>query len=214
MAAFNDPVLGAALSDRMIERTLDQMRTWLRAGVAFGHVAINATAADFRREGFAEALIAALEQREILPSLLQLEVTETVFLGRDSGDVGVALPVLSSHGVRIALDDFGTGYASLSHLNQFPVDLLKIDRSFINLLGQSPDAEAITCAVINLGRSMGLEVVAEGIETQAQEAQLIKLGCNTGQGFLYSGAVQAAEVPRLLTAWQHPRPTPGVADAA
>lgn len=213
-AAFNDPVLGAALSERMIERTLDQMRAWLRSGIAFGHVALNATAADFRREGFAESLIAAMEQRGITPSLLQIEVTETVFLGRDSGYVGASLQVLSGRGVRIALDDFGTGYASLSHLNQFPVDLLKIDRSFINLLGRSPDAEAISCAVINLGRSLGLEVVAEGIETEDQEAHLVSLGCNTGQGFLYSGAVQAAEVPRLLTGWQHSRPPGKVADAA
>jgi diguanylate cyclase (GGDEF)-like protein/PAS domain S-box-containing protein len=213
-AAFNDPVLGAALSERMIERTLDQMRAWLRSGIAFGHVALNATASDFRREGFAEALITALDMRRIPPSLLQIEVTETVFLGRDSGYVGAALQVLSGHGVRIALDDFGTGYASLSHLNQFPVDLLKIDRSFISLLGRSPDAEAISCAVINLGRSLGLEVVAEGIETETQEARLLELGCNTGQGFLYSGAVQAAEVPRLLAGWQNARPASTVADAA
>jgi diguanylate cyclase (GGDEF)-like protein/PAS domain S-box-containing protein len=210
MAAFNDPVLGAALSDRMIERTLDQMRAWLRAGVAFGHVALNATAADFRREGFAEMLIAALAQRGISPALLQIEVTETVFLGRDSGYVEAALRTLSSHGVKIALDDFGTGYASLSHLNQFPVDLLKIDRSFIGLLGRSADAEAISCAVINLGHSLGLEVVAEGIETEHQEAHLIELGCTIGQGFLYSGAIPADEVPRLLAGWQHARPARAV----
>jgi diguanylate cyclase (GGDEF)-like protein/PAS domain S-box-containing protein len=214
MAAFNDPVLGASLSDRMIERTLDQMRAWLRAGISFGHVALNATAADFRREGFAEMLIAALEQRGIAPSLLQIEVTETVFLGRDSGYVEAALRALSSHGVKIALDDFGTGYASLSHLNQFPVDLLKIDRSFIALLGRNADAEAISCAVINLGHSLGLEVVAEGIETEHQEARLIELGCTIGQGFLYSAAVQAEDVPRLLAGWRHARSPGRVADAA
>src|SRR5690606_13868984 len=121
MAAFNDPALAAARSDRMLERTLDQMRAWLRAAIPFGHVALNATAADFRREGFAEMLIAALAQREIAPSLLQIEVTETVFLGRDSDHVEAVLRTLSSHGVKIALADFGTGYASLTHLNQFPV---------------------------------------------------------------------------------------------
>jgi EAL domain-containing protein (putative c-di-GMP-specific phosphodiesterase class I) len=190
------------------------MRAWLRAGIPFGHVALNATAADFRREGFAEMLIAALEQRGIAPSLLQIEVTETVFLGRDSGYVEAALRALSSHGVKIALDDFGTGYASLSHLNQFPVDLLKIDRSFIALLGRNADAEAISCAVINLGHSLGLEVVAEGIETEHQEARLIELGCTIGQGFLYSAAVQAEDVPRLLAGWRHARSPGRVADAA
>lgn len=214
MAAFNDPVLGASLSDRMLERTLDQMRAWLHAGIPFGHIALNATAADFRRENFAEMLIAALAQRGISPSLLQIEVTENVFLGRDSDYVAAALRKLSSHGMKIALDDFGTGYASLSHLNQFQVDLLKIDRSFIGLLGRSADAEAISCAVINLGHSLGLEVVAEGIETERQEARLIELGCTIGQGFLYSAAVQAADVPRLLASWHRPRSADGVADAA
>src|SRR5690606_7834947 len=138
-----------------------------KSGVAFGHVALNATAADLRREGFADMVMAALAQRAIPPTLLQIEVTETVFLGHTSSHVETTLRALSQHGVSIALDDFGTGYASLSHLNQFPVDLLKIDRSFIGLLGGCSDAEAISCAVINLGRSLGLEVVAEGIETEA-----------------------------------------------
>ncbi len=206
MAAFNDPALGVALSERMLEHTLDQMRTWLKSGVAFGHVALNATAADLRREGYADMVMTALAQRAIPPTLLQIEVTETVFLGHASGHVETTLRALNRHGVRIALDDFGTGYASLSHLNQFPVDLLKIDRSFIGLLGSSLDAEAISCAVINLGRSLGLEVVAEGIETEAQEARLIELGCNTGQGFLYSKAIPGAEVPRLLAGWPWSRP--------
>lgn len=214
MAAFNDPSLGAALSERMLEHTLDQMRTWLKAGVTFGHVAINATAADLRREGFADSMIAAMAQRAIPPTLLQIEVTETVFLGHNSSHVEAALRALSSHGVRIALDDFGTGYASLSHLNQFPVDLLKIDRSFIGLLGRSADAEAISCAVINLGRSLGLEVVAEGIETEAQVTQLLELGCNTGQGFLYSEAIPGSEVPRLLTGWPRSQSSIGVSNAA
>src|SRR5690606_26160169 len=108
----------------------------------------------------------------------------------------------------------GTGYASLSHLNQFPVDLLKIDRSFIGLLGRSADAEAISCAVINLGHSLGLEVVAEGVETEQQEARLAELGCTIGQGFLYSAAVRAEEVPRLLAGWHRSGSTRGVADAA
>ena len=96
-----------------------------------------------------------------------------------------------------ALDDFGTGYASLSHLKQFPVDLLKIDRSFVQDLGRSRDAEAITAAVINLGHCLGMEVVAEGVETVGQQTWLAHLGCDTGQGFLYSPAIPAAEVPLL-----------------
>jgi len=213
-AAFEDPALGRLLSERMIEQTLGHMQAWLLQGVEFGYVAINATAADFRRENFAADLIAQLAARSIPPWLLQVEVTETVFLGRGADHVEIALRALSDAGIGIALDDFGTGYASLSHLNQFPVDLLKIDRSFIRDLGRQGDAEAIAGAVVHLGHCLGLEVVAEGIETVEQEAQLIAFGCNTGQGFLYSEAVPADQVPALLSGWElgH-RPGP-VADAA
>ena len=109
-----------------------------------------------------------------------------------------ALKVLSSHGVRIALDDFGTGYASLSHLTHYPVDLLKIDRSFIAQIGNSADAAAICSAVINLGQCLGMEVIAEGVETPEQEAYLLSVGCNMGQGYLYARALAAAEVPPLV----------------
>jgi diguanylate cyclase (GGDEF)-like protein/PAS domain S-box-containing protein len=198
MAAFDDPTLGPALSDRMVARTLDHMQQWLQRGVAFGHVAINVAAIDFRREEFAGELLAQLHRRGIPPPALQVEVTETVFLGRETNDVEAALRTLSAAGVRIALDDFGTGYASLSHLNRFPVDLLKIDRTFIAELGRSADADAICAAVINLGHCLGMEIVAEGIETAAQEAELVRLGCDTGQGFLYAGALPAEAVPAAL----------------
>jgi len=197
-AAFEDPALGGPISDRMLDLVLTDMERWLREGVDFGHVAINVTASDFRGGGFAERLLARLKARQIPPSCIQIEVTETVFLGRGADFVGDALRHLSDQGIRIALDDFGTGYASLSHLNQFPVDLLKIDRSFIRQIGSSPDAEAISATVINLGHCLGLEVIAEGIETAAQEAHLARAGCDTGQGFLYSGALPAKEVPIAL----------------
>jgi EAL domain-containing protein (putative c-di-GMP-specific phosphodiesterase class I) len=98
----------------------------------------------------------------------------------------------------IALDDFGTGYASLSHLKQFPVDLLKIDKSFVRDLCVTPDAAAIIRAVIHLGHSLDVRIVAEGIETLAQQASLVAQGCDFGQGYLYSPAVPAGEVPAIL----------------
>ncbi|HEY6814886.1 MAG TPA: EAL domain-containing protein [Croceibacterium sp.] len=205
-AAFDDPALGAALSERMIDRTLDQISRWLAEGVPFGHVAINLTAGDFRREGFAEGLLARLRQRAIPPWCLQIEVTETVFLGRGAGYVEAALRLLSENGIIVALDDFGTGYASLSHLSQFPIDLLKIDRTFVEQLGHSAEAEAISAAVINLGHCLGMQIVAEGVETAAQEAKLVALGCDIGQGFLYSKALPAEAVAPALGA-QEPRTT-------
>lgn len=198
-AAFDDPVLGAALSERMLGLVLDDLQAWQAAGVAFGHVAINATGADFRRREFVDMICNGLKERNLPPSSIQIEVTENVFLGRGADDVELTLGRLSELGIRIALDDFGTGYASLSHLNQFPVDLLKIDRSFIKKLGTSAESDAISSAVINLGHCLGLEVIAEGIETSVQEAHLMQMGCDIGQGFLYSRALPAAEVPGVLT---------------
>lgn len=197
-AAFDDPALSGPLSERMLEKVLDDVQRWVRSGVAFGHVAINVTAADFRRGAFAETILARLHARGVPPSCIQIEVTETVFLGQSADDVKNSLRRLSDHGIRIALDDFGTGYASLSHLNQFPVDLLKIDRSFIEKIGTNADAEAISATVINLGHCLNLEVVAEGVETAEQEMHLIAMGCDTGQGFLYSKALPADEIQSFI----------------
>ena len=197
-AALDDPNLGPRISDRMLNCILDDVSGWLEAGVPFGHVALNLTMADFRAAGFVTNLLARLQARGIPPGCLQIEVTESVFLGRTADAVENALRMLNRAGIRIALDDFGTGYASLSHLRRFPVDVLKIDRAFVQDIGNGVEVEAISAAVINLGHCMGIEVVAEGVETPAQEEYLRQLGCDMGQGFLYSGAVPAQDVPALL----------------
>ena len=197
-AAFEDLKLAAEISDRMIDCVIRDICRWLNRGIDFGHVAINAAAAEFRRGDFAERLLERLAANRIDPRHLQVEVTETVFLGRGADYVERALKTLSAGGIRIALDDFGTGYASLSHLKQFPVDILKIDRSFVRNLRDDPDDAAIISAVIQLGRSLGIEIVAEGIETAAQEYLLHGRGCDYGQGFLYSKAVPARRVPALV----------------
>ena len=198
-AAFEDLEVAAKLSDRMIEHAIADMCGWLDRGLDFGHVAINASAAEFRSDRFAEHVLEQLETSSIPSSMLQLEVTETVFLGRGAEYVHRALEMLSDAGVKIALDDFGTGYASLRHLKQFPVDLIKIDRSFVRDLDSDPGDEAIVRAVINLGRSLGIAVVAEGIEQESQVEWLLREGCTVGQGFLFSPAQPASAVPLLLT---------------
>jgi diguanylate cyclase (GGDEF)-like protein/PAS domain S-box-containing protein len=197
-AAFEDLTIATGLSDRMIEGVIADMRGWLERGIAFGHVAINAAAAEFRGGDFAERLLERLAAAEVPAHFVQLEVTETVFLGRGAECVERTLKTLSAAGMTIALDDFGTGYASLSHLKQFPVDLLKIDKSFVRDLNVTPDAAAIIRAVIHLGHSLDVRIVAEGIETLAQQASLVAQGCDFGQGYLYSPAVPAAEVPAIL----------------
>ena len=197
-AAFEDPTLAKALSDRMIDRTLKDIRSWLDRGIEFGHVAINVAAAEFRSGRFAEELLEKLKRCEISTDCLQIEVTETVFLGRGADHVQRALRRLRDAGLRIALDDFGTGFASLAHLMQFPVDALKIDKSFIKGIGNADQAEAITKAIVNLGQSLSIEIIAEGVQTPEQELYLINLGCQTGQGFLYSKAVAGEMVDAML----------------
>lgn len=197
-AAFDDPGLAAEISDRMIALVIQDVRRWLDDGVDFGHVAVNAAAAEFRRGCFAERLLDQLAGAGIPTRYIQLEVTETVFLGRGAECVGNALKILSEAGVMIALDDFGTGYASLAHLKQFPVDILKIDRSFVRNLHGDADDEAIVRAVIGLGKSLNIGIVAEGIETPAQSAFLRKYDCDYGQGFLFSQAQASAHVAALV----------------
>jgi diguanylate cyclase (GGDEF)-like protein/PAS domain S-box-containing protein len=197
-AAFEDLDVAAAISDRMIERVIADMRGWLDKGIEFSHVAVNSSAAEFRRDNFAERVLEQLRAAKIPTRCFQLEVTETVFLGRGAEYVHRALALLSSQGVKIALDDFGTGYASLRHLKQFPVDIIKIDQSFVRDMAIDPGDEAIIRAVINLGSSLGIKVVAEGIETEEQDRRLLELGCDFGQGFLFSRAVAPGRVPRLI----------------
>jgi diguanylate cyclase (GGDEF)-like protein/PAS domain S-box-containing protein len=197
-AAFEDHGTAAAISDRMIEKVIADMARWRAEGVEFKQIAINAAAAEFRRGDFAESLLERLHAARVPPESLQLEVTETVFLGRGADYVERALKTLSSAGVQIALDDFGTGYASLSHLKQFPVDVLKIDRSFVAELEQNTDAAAIIRAVITLGHSLDIEVVAEGIETAEQAGWLTHKGCHYGQGHLYAAAGPAEDLPNII----------------
>jgi diguanylate cyclase (GGDEF)-like protein/PAS domain S-box-containing protein len=197
-AAFDEPDVAAAISDRMLERSIIDMRRWLDEGVGFRSVAFNASAAEFRRGGFADGVLEQLEKAGVPPNCLQIEVTETVFLGRGAEYVLTALKVLNAEGVKIALDDFGTGYASLRHLKEFPVEFIKIDQSFVRDMVVDPGDLAIVRAVINLGQSLGMRVVAEGIESTEQADRLRQLGCDLGQGFLFSKAVPAEDVPGLL----------------
>lgn len=197
-AAFEDLELAVAISDRIIDQVIVDMRRWLDQGLQFGHVAVNAAAAEFRGGRFAESVLERLEKAGVPPRYLHLEVTETVFLGRGAEYVERALKLLSEAGVSIALDDFGTGYASLRHLKQFPVDVIKVDRSFVQNMEIDPEDAAIVEAVLNLGKSLKIEVVAEGIETASQALRLRELDCCYGQGFLFSHAVAASRVPGLI----------------
>jgi len=196
--AFKDYELASKIGELMQNRVFGDMRNWLDKGLPIGFVAINAAPVEFLRDDFAERLIARMDEHRIPPHLVEIEVTEHVFLERGSDFVGRALKTLSHTGVRIALDDFGTGYSSLSHLRDYPVDVVKIDRSFIDKITTDAEVRAIVSAVIDLARSLNLEVVAEGVETEAQKWLLIQHRCGVGQGYLFGRAIEADEVPYLL----------------
>ncbi len=200
-AAFDDPHLSIALGRRMQDMVFKDMRRWLDAGIDFGHVAINASAAEFRSKEFEDQILESLRTNGIPAHYLELEVTETVFLGRGAEGVEKALRTLSAEGVKIALDDFGTGYASLSHLKQFPVDIIKIDRSFVHDLAHNPDDTVILQAVLNLARNLSITTVAEGVETVVQADFLRNQGCDIGQGYLFGKAGPSIQLPELVRSW-------------
>ena len=160
-------------------------------------IAVNLSPVQFRSTGFAARVIELVTSAGVSPTQIELEVTEGVFI-EDDGRVQNAIAQLRAVGFRIALDDFGTGYSSLSYLQKFAVDKIKIDRSFVANIGEGADSTAIVNAVVTLGRSMGLTVNAEGVETAAQRDFLRAAGCDELQGFLFSKAVPAEEITQHL----------------
>jgi diguanylate cyclase (GGDEF)-like protein len=184
---LNDRKLAALIQDRVLGMALADLR---RHGDRLVQVAINCTAAQLDGPYAARRLLGWMEAAGVSPRQLCVEVTEDILLGRSVGTVAEALETLRGAGVGIALDDFGTGYASLIHLRQLPFDTMKIDRSFVlGLLDEDRECEEIVRAIIGLGHGLGKRVVAEGIETEAQHRRLVELGCQLGQGYLFSRPV-------------------------
>jgi len=160
-------------------------------------IAVNLSPLQFRTGNLVDLVLAALKDSRLAPQRLELEITETLLLDR-SEQVLKTLHALRKIGVRISMDDFGTGYSSLAYLRSFPFDKIKIDRSFVRDLGQNPDSQAIVRAIVGLGSSLGITITAEGVE-RAEDLELLRAeGCNQGQGFLFSKAAPASDVPLLI----------------
>lgn len=202
--AFEHPELGPAITARMLEKVLNDCRIWQDSGVEFGHVAINVSSVDLHDDNFPDRLLDQLRVAGISPRRIELEVTESVFLGRNAEIVERLLNRLSEAGISIALDDFGTGYASLSHLKQFPIDIIKIDQRFVRELHRNPDDAAIVRTVLNLAYSLGIRTVAEGIENEQQIEYLRAGGCRYGQGYYFGAALPGDNVPDILSIRQAP----------
>jgi diguanylate cyclase (GGDEF)-like protein/PAS domain S-box-containing protein len=182
----------------ILSQACAQARAWLDAGLDFGRVAINLAPAQFKARNLAYAVDDALQAAMLEPEYIGLEVTEAAFLGRNTEQVAETLARLHELNVLIALDDFGKGYASLAHLKQFPIDRLKIDGSLVRDIGIDPENTAIVRTVISLGHSLGMEVVAEGVETEDQRAFLCLHGCDGAQGYLFGRPLPAAEARHYL----------------
>jgi EAL domain-containing protein (putative c-di-GMP-specific phosphodiesterase class I) len=160
-------------------------------------VAINVSAVELRAPGFVAGVRAVLEETGLEPHYLELELTESVLI-EDARSVAEVLKELKDVGVLLALDDFGTGYSNLSHLKRFPIDALKIDQSFVRNLTADEDDAGIVTAVIEMGKSLHMRVVAEGVETRVQLEVLQEHGCPQGQGYYFCRPVLAEELGQLL----------------
>ncbi|MBB4040738.1 diguanylate cyclase (GGDEF)-like protein/PAS domain S-box-containing protein [Microvirga flocculans] len=200
-AVFEDHEVAASIGKLLTSKVAADVRQWIDQGLSIGRIALNLSPAEFSQEGIVDNMLSAFDRFTVPSALFEVEVTETVLLGKNSDNVSSALAALRNHGVQIALDDFGTGYASLTHLKQFPVDHIKIDQSFVSDLEHDPDDEAIIATVIRLGKSLNLQVTAEGVETHGQARRLRELGCDHAQGYLYARPMAASQVSELLSRW-------------
>ena len=181
------------IGEWVLDEACRQMRLWLDGGHAEWNIAVNLSALQFAHAGLVDSVRNALLRHSLEPSHLILEVTESTAM-RDADASLVILEQLSAMGVGISIDDFGTGYSSLLYLKRLPASELKIDRGFINELAHDSDDAAIVSAIVALGHTLNLKIVAEGVETEAQQEFLTRLGCNSLQGFLLGRPMPAEQL--------------------
>jgi EAL domain-containing protein (putative c-di-GMP-specific phosphodiesterase class I) len=191
------------LGEHVLRESCLEARQWrTHCGTDLG-VAVNVSAVQFRHEDFVDVVLRVLEETGLATERLELEVTESVVMqGVES--VIQKMRILNANHVKVAIDDFGTGYSSLSYLRQFVADRLKIDQSFVRDLPDNPDAAAIVRAIVAMGRSLGLRVIAEGVETEAQAKFLRNIECDEGQGYLYAKPMVGNEFQAWASAWKMP----------
>lgn len=185
------------IGERVVELVCAQQDAWRKAGLPLMPVSVNVSAQEFRRPELVATIQRALEHHGLAPRLLEIEITESSTLGAHF-DAQARLQELRALGLRVLIDDFGTGYSSLSQLQRLDVDVLKIDRSFTAEIGVSRHGDVLVQTIIHMARALGLEVVAEGVETKEQLRMLRALGCDEVQGFLISHPVPASELPGLI----------------
>jgi diguanylate cyclase (GGDEF)-like protein/PAS domain S-box-containing protein len=187
------------ISKWVLREACKQARAWVDAGLPLLTMGVNVSAMEFRNENFLAGVFATLNETRWDPRSLELELTEGVLMKHAESAASV-LQTLRATGVQVAIDDFGTGYSSLSYLRKFPIDALKIDQSFVRQITATREDAAIVTAVIGMGRSLGLRVVAEGVETKEELAFLQARQCDEAQGYYFSRPVVAEQFSKLLKA--------------
>jgi EAL domain-containing protein (putative c-di-GMP-specific phosphodiesterase class I) len=181
----------------VLQTACAQNVAWQREGLPPVCIAVNLSARQFADEDFLKDISAALEHSGMKPELLELELTESMVM-QSPERVTKLLAAIKKMGVRIAIDDFGVGYSSLAHIKRFPIDTLKVDRSFIRDLAGNAEDRAITEAIIAMGKTLSLTVVAEGVETQEQQTFLLSHGCDAMQGYYFSRPVPQEQFASFL----------------
>jgi EAL domain-containing protein (putative c-di-GMP-specific phosphodiesterase class I) len=181
----------------VLREACKQARAWVEAGLPLATMAVNISSMEFRDENFLQSVFTTLSETGLDPKSLELELTESVLMKRAESAASV-LKTLRERGVQIAVDDFGTGYSSLSYLRKFPIDALKIDQSFVRQITTTPDDTSIVTAVISMGRSLKLRVVAEGVETHEELVFLQARLCDEAQGYYFSRPVLPQQFAKLL----------------
>ena len=187
-----------AIDQKVMRLGMTQMKRWHDAGYDFGRLSLNLSVKQLQDRDFTKLVREMLSVTGCQPEWIEFEVTESHIMHNEYGAIDT-LNAVRDLGISIAIDDFGTGYSSLSYLKNLPVDKLKIDRSFIIDIPDNPEDTAIVKAVIAIAESLGLSVIAEGVETQRQKDALVKYGCNLIQGYLYYKPMSAEKVETLLT---------------
>lgn len=198
-AALADPRIAWQVTGQMLTQIAQDIRYWLDLGIPFQHVGINVTTGDFLRGDLEHRIVETFEKANVPLKHVVLEVNESVFMGGSDQMVPKAVSALRQRGLLVALDDFGTGFASLTHLLSFPVDIIKIDKSFIDRLGNDRASDVVVGSIIDIARKLNMKLVAEGIETASQAIVLSELGCTMGQGYLFARPGSVADATHLLS---------------
>jgi EAL domain-containing protein (putative c-di-GMP-specific phosphodiesterase class I) len=175
---------------------------WRDSGYQFEHIAVNVAGPQLQRDNFAQLVISVLEEAGLEAKFIELEVTEG-FMVSNAEEAMKQLDILSEYGISLAMDDFGTGYSSLSYLQQLPLDKIKIDQSFVKSLPDNSQDTAIANAIIALGTSLSLRVIAEGVESEEQVEFLTERGCFQAQGYYFSPPLSGDELTTVLSKTAH-----------